>query len=360
MSSNFDLILAGAGHAHLGVLRLWANGKRPAGRIGLISPDPHAWYSGMLPGLLAGRYQAEQCRIALEPLCRAAGIEFIEGAITSLDAASRTLHLANAQALQAQWLSLNLGSRPKPPVTADKEMEQLAVKPFAGFIARWNQWQQQPQRLAILGGGAAGVELALAMAGQVPSLALISATQILAGHAPALRRRALKHLHKAAVQVIERCPVERIEHASLIARGQVVWQGPRLILATGASPLAWLNDSGLACDEKGFIQISPTLQSVSHPQVFATGDCASLVDTPRNGVYAVRQGPVLASNLAHALQDEPLRLYAPQRTALALLADGQGGGMLSLAGLTLEGSLIGRWKDYLDQRFMTRHRINNP
>lgn len=82
MNGQFDLLLAGAGHAHLGVLRLWLNGQRPKGRIGLISEGPHAWYSGMLPGLLAGRYRAEQCRIPLQALCAAANVDLLEGQVS--------------------------------------------------------------------------------------------------------------------------------------------------------------------------------------------------------------------------------------------------------------------------------------
>ncbi len=355
MSEDFDLLLVGAGHAHLGVLRLWAAGGRPRGRIALICPEPYVWYSGMLPGLLAGRYSAEQCRIPLQPLCAAAGIEWVAAAVTALAADTRTLQLSSGEALQGRWLSLNPGSLPGAPAQDGAGMELLPVKPFPAFIARWQDWQRQPEPLAILGGGAAGVELALAMARQVPTLTLFSAAPLLAGHPPALRRRALRHLQAAGVQVHEGCAVERIRGDALMAAGQTVWRGRRLILATGASPLPWLRESGLECDGKGFAAIAPTLQSVSHPQILAAGDCASLADTPRNGVYAVRQGPVLAGNLANALNGEALDAYQPQRRALALLADGQGGALLSWAGLTAEGALLGRWKDWLDRRFMRRH-----
>ncbi|MCM2319343.1 MAG: FAD-dependent oxidoreductase [Pseudomonas sp.] len=355
MTAAFDLLLVGAGHAHLGVLRLWAGGQPPRGRIALICPEPYVWYSGMLPGLLAGRYSAGQCRIPLQPLCAAAGIEWVAAAVTALEADTRTLQLSSGEALHGRWLSLNPGSLPSAPAQEGAGMELLPVKPFPAFIARWQDWQRQPEPLAILGGGAAGVELALAMARQVPSLALISAAPLLSGHPPALRQRALRHLQAAGVRVHERCAVERIRGDVLMAAGQPVWQGRRLVLATGASPLPWLRESGLACDSKGFVTIAPTLQSLSHPQIFAAGDCASLADTPRNGVYAVRQGPVLAGNLVHALNGEALAAYQPQRHALALLADGQGGALLSWAWLTAEGTVLGRWKDWLDRRFMRRH-----
>lgn len=355
MTAAFDLLLIGAGHAHLGVLRLWAGGRRPPGRIALICPEAHVWYSGMLPGLLAGRYMAEQCRIPLAPLCAAAGVEWRPAAVAALEADTRTLRLSSGESLQGRWLSLNPGASPRAPVQEGAGMELLPVKPFPAFIARWQAWQRQPERLAILGGGAAGVELALAMARQVPALALFSATELLAGHPPALRVRALRHLQAAGVAVHERCAVERIGADALVVAGTPVWCGRRLILATGASPLPWLRTSGLACDAAGFVAIAATLQSVSHPQILAVGDCASLADTPHSGVHAVRQGPVLAGNLVHALTGAALAAYQPQRRALALLADGQGGALLSWGGLTAEGALLGRWKDCIDRRFMRRH-----
>ena len=135
-----------------------------------------------------------------------------------------------------------------------------------------------------------------------------------------------------------------------IAADAIVW-------ITGAAPPTWLADSGLACDAQGFVQINAQLQSTSHNNVFAVGDCASLAHCPHNGVYAVRQGPVLAQNLTALLHGQPLQTFRPQRRALALLATGDGGALASWAGLTGEGSLFGYWKDHLDRGFMQRHRI---
>ncbi|RMH82189.1 pyridine nucleotide-disulfide oxidoreductase [Pseudomonas sp. AOB-7] len=355
--SQYDLLLAGAGHAHLGVLRRWALVERPPGRIALLSPGPEAWYSGMLPGLLAGRYAAADCRLELQPLCRAAKVELIEGEIAALDATSRQVELADGRRLAAEWLALNVGAAVAAPPQQGDAMQLLAVKPFAGFLAGWQQWQAEPRRLAILGGGAAGVELALALAGQVPALALFCAGPLLAGHAPGLRLRALGHLRQRGVQVREHCPIGRIEDDWLLSGDEPVWCGRRLLLASGARAWPWLAASGLACDEQGFVAIRPSLQSQSHAQLFAVGDCASLAGARRSGVYAVRQGPVLAANLQAALQGRPLRQYRPQRHSLALLATGDGGALLAWHDWSAGGQFYGRCKDWLDQRFIQRHRL---
>lgn len=357
--TRYDLLLAGAGHTHLGVLRRWALLERPPGRIALLSPGPDAWYSGMLPGLLAGRFAAADCRVELQPLCRAAKVELLEGEIAALDAASRQLELQDGRRLAPEWLSLNVGADVAAPPQRGEAMQLLAVKPFASLVAGWRQWQAEPQPLAILGGGAAGVELALALAlaGQVPALALFCAGPLLTGHAPGLRLRALGLLRRRGVQVREHCPIERIEDDRLFSGAEPVWRGRRLLLASGARAWPWLAASGLSCDDQGFVAIRPSLQSQSHAQLFAVGDCASLAGARRSGVYAVRQGPVLAANLQAALQGRPLRQYHPQRSSLALLATGDGGALLGWRQWSAGGQFYGRCKDWLDRRFIQRHRL---
>ncbi|MET1079795.1 MAG: FAD-dependent oxidoreductase [Pseudomonas sp.] len=355
----FDLLLVGAGHAHLGVLRRWTRGKRPAGRIALLSEGPWAWYSGMLPGLLGGRYRPEQCRVELAPLCRAAGVALVIDQVAALDAAALRLGLSAGTALEAAWLSLNVGARVLAPPSQDLGLQLLTVKPFDAFVAAWPAWQADPQPLAIVGGGAAGVELALALAGRVPALALFAGGPLLAGLAPGLRLRALSQLRQRGVQVREDCPIQRVVEDQLQSGGETVWRGPRLLLASGASPWPWLHESGLACDDAGFLTIAATLQCQSHPRVFAVGDCASLPGAVRNGVYAVRQGPVLADNLAAALSGQALRRYRPQPRSLALLASGDGGALMAWGRWSGGGRLYGWWKERLDLAFIQAHQGPN-
>ena len=357
MISDYDLLLLGAGHAHLGVLRRWALVERPPGRIALLSPGPQAWYSGMLPGLLAGRHAAADCQVELLALCRAAKVELIISPVQSLSAAQQQVQLADGRSLKARWLSLNVGAQIATPPQQGDAMQLLAVKPFADFLAGWQQWQAAPQPLAILGGGAAGVELALALAGQVPQLALFCAGHLLDGLSPGLRLRALGHLRQRGVWVREDCPISRIENDCLLSGDEPVWRGRRLLLASGAKAFAWPAHSGLGCDEQGFVLVAPTLQSYTHPTIFAAGDCASLAGARKSGVYAVRQGPVLAANLGAALRGLPLKRYRPQRHSLALLATGDGGALLDWYGHSAGGQLYGRWKDWLDKGFIRRHSL---
>lgn len=357
--SDYDLLLVGAGHAHLGVLRRWALVERPAGRIALLSPSPHAWYAGMLAGLLSGRHEHDDCRVALAPLCRAAKVELIEGQVTTLDAEQRRLSLSDGRSLRAEWLSLDAGAGLLTPPHQGDAMQVLATRPVDELLAGWQQWQQEPRRLAILGGTLASVELALALADQVPALALFCGGSLLPGQSPGLRLRALGHLRLRGVQVREHCPISRIEDDWLLSGDEPVWRGRRLLLASGARAWPWLADSGLAGDAEGFVAIHGSLQSLSHPQVFAAGECASLQDVPRGLSRSSRQGRVLAANLQAALRGQPLRRYRPPSQGLIMLATGDGGALFGWRDWTAGGQFYGRCKDWLDQRFIQRHRLGD-
>jgi len=355
------LVLIGGGHAHLVALRHWlANGQRaPAGSL-LINAQPQAWYSGMMPGLLAGRFSAPQCSIALAPLAAACGFELLCDSLLSLDAERRQLQLQSGKRMSFACLSLNTGALPAIDFTHDHSLPLIGAKPFPGVLQQWQHWQAAPPRqLAILGGGAAGFELAMALSASLPytRLELICSAGLLAGHPPRLARLARTRLQHAKVKLHETLPIDRVSDGQLYAGDCVVARPDAVVLATGSSAAQWQSSSGLACDALGFIRITAQLQSTSHASIFASGDCASLPGTPHAGVFAVRQGAVLADNLLAQLAGNGLRRYEPQPRALALLACADGTALLSYGPLASKGSLAGKLKDWLDLRFMRQHRI---
>jgi len=357
------LILAGAGHAHLVALHDWLHsGYRPPEGTLLLSPSPHAWYSGMMPGLIAGRFVADECAIALEPLCQACGINLQIGSIRALEADSRRLHLDNDEQLQAEWLSLNVGSIPPAPLMQDSLVEVIPAKPFPAFHRAWSNWMHgpAPAHLAVLGGGAAACELALALHQSLPgSTVSLICSRLLAEHPARLGTRMRGLFEARAIGLIEGYKVTHLAGDQLFADEQALLATDAVILATGASAHDWQAASGLDCDESGFIRVSPTLQSLSHPGILASGDCASVPGALRSGVFAVRQGPILAANLPALLEDRALTAYQPQKKSLALLATADGGALMSYGPQVAGGRLAGIWKDYLDLGFMRRHRVES-
>lgn len=355
------LVLAGAGHSHIVTIARWVKAglAAPPGTV-LVSPTSAAWYSGMMPGLIAGRFEESDCAIALRPLCQAAGIELLIDEVTALDADGQTLSLGCGAALGFKWLSLDVGSIPPSSIASDGSVELVPAKPFAAFTRQWRSWQQKPpRRLAVAGGGAAAFELAVALRRslQQTDVGIISHAPLLAGHADGVVKRARQVLAQRAISVVEGAHVDRLQSGGLYASGKKVGEADALVLATGASAAPWLAGSGLRCDDMGFVAISNTLQSLSHPAILASGDCASLPGAHRSGVYAVRQGPTLAHNLlALANGRADLQQYQPQKQSLALLSTADGEAILSYGRFATQGRLAGLWKDHLDQSFMRRHR----
>lgn len=357
---SHPLILAGAGHAHLVALRRWvdAGWQAPPGSV-LINPGERSWYSGMMPGLLAERFQEDDCAIDLLPLCKATGITLHIDSVESVWAQQHRLNTQGAS-LAFDTLSINTGSRPPGPSHSDGSIRQVPAKPFPVFVEAWRRWKTEgpPRRLAILGGGAAAFELALALQASLPdtSLQLLCRDRLLAGHPPRLAKRALRLLRSRNIGLVTGQRIDRIENGQLYSGTTPVASADALILASGAAPLPWYADSGMDT-QGGFLRVDTTLQVTNQPRIFAAGDSIELPGALRSGVYAVRQGTTLADNIQALLESRPLRAYHPQPRSLALLATADGGALLSYGRWTAQGRLPGLWKDHLDTAFMKRHRL---
>jgi selenide,water dikinase len=210
----------------------------------------------------------------------------------------------------------------------------------------------------VVGNGAAGFEIALAARaalGQRASVAIVGDGPLLPAYPESVRRLALAALQRRPVQLLPgRVSTIECRHVVVDGRMRVGCDVP--ILATGSDAPAWLQGSGLALDAAGFVRTGPTLQSVSHPNVFAAGDAAVRDDVPhpRSGVYAVRAGPPLAANLRAFAAGGTLVPYSPQRRSLNLLAEGDGRAIASRGDWAAEGRLIGWWKARIDHNFVGR------
>ena len=149
-------------------------------------------------------------------------------------------------------------------------------------------------------------------------------------------------------------PVAAIEPGPVVIAGRTRQEFDHVILTTGAAPAPWLGRSGLAVDEKGYVLVGDTLQSVSHPEVFASGDCATLQSRPhpKSGVFSVRHGGVLAENLAALFGKRALSSYRPQSRTLCLISCGARYAIAQRGGWSAEGRWVWRWKDWIDRRWV--------
>ena len=321
----------------------------------MVSKVPSAAYSGMLPGVVAGHYRPDAHLMPVAPLAARAGATCLHAEAIGLDAGRRLLRLAGGATLAYDVLSLDIGSAPDTAGAPPGE-PVLPVKPLETFLpaleaAEANLASRRTPRIAVVGGGVAGTEMALALrhryalAGKDVAVALIEKGPAIVPGLPASARRRLERA----------CA----DHGVEIRTGTTEVHGVDLALwTTGAAAPRWLGSTGLALDAGGFVRVDAHLRSVSHPEVFAAGDVAALDASPRPkaGVFPVRQGPVLADNLRRGLDGRPLRRYRAQRSWLILAATGPRHAVGTRNGLTVAGRWVWQVKDRIDRGFVARYR----
>lgn len=365
------LLLIGGGHSHVEVIRRWGLAPLAGVNVTLISPDRHTPYSGMLPGHVAGHYSHAESHIDLLSLCAAAGVNFIMATVTTIDLSSRQAHYTGGLALDYDVASVDTGSTPVLAPIPGAGQHGIAIKPVAQFLQRWQVLHSAalsaPRELhvAVVGTGAAGVEMVLAMqhcihadGGRARFTLIGNEPAILGLHPPGVRHRFSALLQQRGIALHTGSAVRRAMAGALVLDDDSRIDCDEIVWVTGAAAPAWPRECGLQTDAQGFIAVNPGLQSLSHPQIFAAGDVATMIDTPapKSGVYAVRQGPVLAENLNRFLRNGALQPYSPQPRALALISAGNRYAVASYGPLSIAGEWIWRWKDRIDRAFMARYR----
>ncbi len=364
------VLLLGGGHAHVHVLQALAREALVGAEVALVTPYARQMYSGMVPGLVAGHYRVDACAIALQPLAAAARVHFIEGAAVSLDTAARTVTLADGRVAEYEVLSIDTGAVMDRDRLPGAREHGLFVRPIEHFVRLLDGLLDLAARrvldVVVVGGGAAGVELALALqhrlsgAGEERArVALVTGGgDPLEGYAPGVMGRAAAALERHRVTVF------RDTCQQLLPGTLVLGSGARLacdapVLATGAEAPAWLRGSGLLLDERGFIVTGPMLQCASHEEVFAAGDVASRSDMPhaKSGVYAVRAGPALALNLRRFVAGGTLQPHRPQARTLNLISCGEKRAIVSWGNWAAQGRWAWWWKDRIDRQFVQRYSL---
>lgn len=372
------LLLLGGGHAHLFVLEAFARAPLADVQIDLVTPTRLAPYSGMMPGAIAGHYRYEDACVDLLPLCRAADCRLHLTRGLRLDTSARQVACADGSSFDYDVLSIDTGSTPGHFGVPGVAEFGRAVKPIDRFVAELDAYcarlaPDRPAQVAVVGAGAAGCEVALAIAHRVGALAqdgragparitLVSdKLHILPGFPAGVRRRMERALARRGVAQAAGAAVSVVEAGRVVLADGRALASDFTVWATGSSAPAWPREAGLAIDGGGFIQVDAALRSTSHPEVFAAGDIASMIAAPRpkSGVYAVRAGPPLAANLRAALTGQDAAPYTPQRRALALLSCGERYAVGMWGNWSWEGAWVWRWKDRIDRRFVRRFSVED-
>jgi selenide,water dikinase len=375
-----DLVLVGGGHTHAIILQMFGMKPLPGVRLTLITENFETPYSGMLPGHIAGFYSYEECHIDLRPLTSFAQAQLYLDRVVGLDLENHKVICAHRPAVTFDLLSIDIGSTPAFASVPGAAELAIPVKPVGKFLSSWNQLvnnvtKTPPKSLtiAIVGGGAGGVELALSMQAHLQrktSKEGLSKT-FLAIHLFQRHSQLMPNYHWSVGRLVHQLLTERqiqlhlgetvckVEPQKVICESGLTVTCDYIFWVTGAAAPFWLKEAGLTTDEKGFILVQNTLQSLSHSCVFASGDIATIVNHPRPkaGVFAVRQGKPLFENLRRALLGKPLKTYKPQKQYLSLIGTGDGRAIATRGFLTLPPhKLLWQWKDWIDHRFVERFR----
>jgi selenide,water dikinase len=179
---------------------------------------------------------------------------------------------------------------------------------------------------------------------------------VLPTHNPGVRARFARVLRERHVEVHTRSEVVKVSPGCLHTQDGRTFDADETLWVTQAGGPAWLQGTGLALNERGFIRVNEQLQTLTDPAVFAAGDIADFTDRPleKAGVFAVRMGKPLAENLRRSLRGEPLKAYHPQRDWLSLISTGDQHAVASRGALGFAGDWVWRWKDHIDRSFMRK------
>ncbi|MEH1923678.1 FAD-dependent oxidoreductase [Nostoc sp.] len=381
------LVLIGGGHSHAIVMKMFGTKPLPGVDLTLISAASKTAYSGMLPGHIAGFYSHDECHIDLQPLTNFAQAQLCIDTVVALDLKNNKVLCASGLAVDFDVLSIDIGSTPATISVSGAAEYAIAAKPVSQLLEHWRELVEavgknphEPISIAIAGGGAGGVELALSMRSRLHQI-LHQAQQpiqnleihlfqrgqeLMPNHHESVRHllqqilteQGIKlHLGETVCKIAPITPKETKEVFEIKCESELKIECNKIFWVTQASAPEWLKTSGLGTNEQGFILVENTLQSQTHPQVFASGDIATMVNHPRpkSGVFAVRQGKPLFENLQRILLGKLLKPYIPQKQYLSLIGTGDKRAIATRGIITLPPhKLLWHYKDWIDRRFMER------
>lgn len=365
-------VLLGGGHAHAIAMLEFARHRTSGLRVTLVSESRSAIYSGMLPGHLSGNYPRGALDIDLARLSSRCGANFIVARASGIDRVRRRLLLASGDEVAYDSLSIDVGSVTDLSGIKGADRFGIPLKPSTELPSRLRDVGPEgagyahPKAIVIVGGGAAGVEIAFALRSRsthvhgdpgIPRIVVVCRSGLLPSLNALARSMARAALKRHDITVAEGFDVVEVTEQTVRARDGRTMPSAVTIVATGPRAPEWLAEAGLATAANGSILTRHDLSTLDDPAIFAVGDCATIIGAPREkaGVFAVRQGPVLAANLRRRAHGKELASYRPQRRHLTILSTSDGRAIASRGGwFALAGTVVWRWKHWIDCRFMAQ------
>jgi NADH dehydrogenase FAD-containing subunit len=368
------LLLVGAGHAHLTILKNLSTLLMQGHRVTVINADTYHYYSGMGPGMLSGIYGPGQIRFHVEKMVTDQGGHFIRDQVVRIDPINKNVQTAGGKTISYDLVCFNTGSHvPYPDIGKNLKGESFLfpVKPIRNLLFAKNKliflFTQKRPKIMVVGGGAAGVEIAgnlRALAEkykQQADITIVGGGAILNRFNDRFREMAKSMLRQLRINLLERSSVTDISNHRIILNTGLALECDMVLWAVGTSPSPLFKDAGLPTGPEGGLLVNEYLQSVLFPNIFGGGDCISFKnrDLEKVGVYAVRQNPILLENLNNFFTDKPLMPFLPQKDFLVILNMGNGQGLLNWKGFVFRGITAFWLKDFIDRRFMKKFQISN-
>ncbi len=364
------LVIVGAGHAHLTILKNLQEFKNADHDVTVVSSSSLHYYSGMGPGMLSGIYRPEEIRFNVEKMSQDRGATFIEDKVIKINASDKTIDLQSGRTLSYDAISINTGSY-VPVADSDAANGMIVkVKPIENLLNAKRQiaalLKEKELKLAVVGGGPTGVEVAGNLDRLVDDeagkcrITLVAGSRLLQDFKAGVRRRVMRSLLRRKVEVIEDTRMSAIgDRFVTLTDGRKI-ESDMIFMAVGVRPSPLFADSGLTTGPDGGMLVNKYLQAVSYPEIFGGGDCISFEPKPlaKVGVYAVRQNPILLNNLQCFLKGAPLEPFIPQKAVLLAFNMGDGTAVVQWHSLVWGGRLGFALKNYIDKTFMKNFQVS--
>jgi NADH dehydrogenase, FAD-containing subunit len=366
------LVLVGAGRAHLHVIRALA--RRPIADVEtvVIASQPYH-HPAMLAGFLEGRYDADAIQIPLASLATRAHARLIEAEVQQLDVVKRLI-VANGESFTFDVCSIDVESDSDGSDTPGVEEHALSLHPASNVTALRVRVDAllgtgRPVAIVVVGGGAQGVEAALALrhrmraSGAHGGITLVEGgREVLPEHVPPMRALAFRVLRGNDVSVALGARVAKVAASGLTLDNGAIIPADLVVWAGESSAPSFFRRSGLPTDAQGRLSVDRTFRAVDGSPVFGAGDGVRVKDLPDvriAGSNAARVARTLDRSLRSALGKGRPGRFRLRRSSLVLLDAGGGRAILRWRNTYRQSRWAGRLKQMLDRRFMRRNRASD-
>jgi len=364
------LVIVGAGHAHLTVLKNLQEFQNSGHDVTVVNASPLHYYSGMGPGMLSGIYRPEEIRFNVRKLSEDRGAAFVEDKVVKVKPEERKIDLQSGNQISYDAISLNTGSFVPVADSMVTDETVFTVKPIENLLKARKKiveiLKTQELTATVVGGGPTGVEVAGNLDRLVRNesgkcrITLVAGARLLPQFKASVRQRALDSLGGRNVQVMEGVRLAAVKDGAVELSDGAILESDIIFMAIGVKPSLLFEDSGLPTGRDGGMLVNQYLQCVSHPEIFGGGDCISFEPQPlaKVGVYAVRQNPILLHNLLSTLNGHELQPFVPQKSILLALNMGDGTAIVHWHAMVWGGRLGFALKDYIDRKFMRLFQVS--